>query len=114
MGGWFLDAYIAYLFKWLVRLVQRRESNSWPVLQASVTSSIASPGVFGCSMAEVIYTYEIEGHIFGGRNEKLFISPNSAEDYVAAFPIGSRVIIRTKPGIPKVSAVLDNEQNGRV
>ena len=114
MGGWFVDIYIAYLFKWLVRLVRRRGSNSWLVIQASVANSIASPGGFGCSTAELIYTYEIDGHIFGGRSEKPFISPNSAQNYVADFPIGSRLIIRTKPGTPEVSVVLDSDQSRRV
>jgi hypothetical protein len=114
MGGWFVDVYIVYLFKWLFRLVRRRGSNSWPVIQASVTSSIASPGGFGCSTVEVIYTYEIDGRIFGGRNEKPFISPNSAENYLADFPQGSRVIVRTKPEMPEVSVVLDSDQSGRV
>lgn len=114
MGGWFLDVYIAYLFKWLSRLLQRRGSDAWPIVQASVTSSSSSPGGFGCSTAEVIYTYEIDGHIFGGRNEKPFVSPNSAENYAADFPKGSRVIVRTKPQIPEVSVVLDSDQSGRV
>jgi hypothetical protein len=114
MGGWFLDVYIVCLFKWLVRLLQRRGVNSWPVTQASVTSSSASSGGFGCPTGEVIHTYEVDGHIFGGRNEKPFISPNSAENYVANFPTGSRLIVRTKPGMPEVSVVLDSDQSGRV
>jgi hypothetical protein len=113
MGGWFVDVYIAYLFKWLVRFLQRRESNAWPVTKASVTSSSSSPGGFGCSTAEVIYTYEMDGHIFGGRNEKPFISPNSAQNYAADFPPGSCVIVRTKPQMPEVSVVLDTDQNQR-
>jgi hypothetical protein len=113
MGGWFLDVYIAYVFRWFFRLIGRRGSSSWPIVQASVTSSIASPGVFGCSTAEVIYTYEIDGHIYGGRNEKPFISPNSAKNYSANYPEGTRLSVRTKPGTPEVSVVLDSDQSQR-
>jgi hypothetical protein len=110
MGGWFLDIYIVYLFKWLVRLLRTRGVNSWPVIEASVTSSSAASGGFGCPTGEVIYTYETDGHIFGGRNEKAFISPNSAWGYVANFPKGSRLTVRIKPEMPEVSVVLDRDQ----
>lgn len=111
MGGLFVDVYIAYLFKWLIRSLQRRGSNAWPIIRASVTNSRWSAGRLGCSTAEVNYTYEIDGHIFGGRNEKPFVSPNSAENYAADFPEGSRVLIRTKPQLPDVSVVLDSDQS---
>jgi hypothetical protein len=114
MGGWFLDIYFVYLFKWFARLLRKRGANSWPIIQASVTSSTATSGGLGCPTSEVIYTYEIDGHIFGGRNEKPFITPSSAENYVAAFPAGSQVIVRTKPETPEVSVVLDSDQSGRV
>jgi hypothetical protein len=113
MGGWYLDVYIAYFFKWIARIVHRLGSDAWPIIRASVTSSSSSPGGFGCSTAEVIYIYEIESHIFGGRNEKPFISPVSAENYAAMFPRGSSMIVRTKPQTPEVSVVLDRDQFGR-
>jgi hypothetical protein len=64
----------------------------------------------GCSITEVVYTYEINDSVFSRLYERPFISPYSAEDYAVRFPKGSRLIIRTEPGKPEVSVVFVGDQ----
>jgi hypothetical protein len=110
MGGWFLDVYVAYLFKLSARMLRRWRSRTWPLTVATVASARSSRGAFGCSTVEVIYTYSIEGHTFGGASEKPFISPTSADNYAARFPVGSSLVIRLKPADSTISVVCDKDQ----
>jgi len=79
MGGWFLDVYVTYAIKSLVRFLRMRGSNRWPVTTATVSSASWALGAFGCSVAEVVYTYSVGGSVYGNANEKPFISPSLAE-----------------------------------
>jgi hypothetical protein len=112
MGGWFRDTYVLYIYKSIRRFFRERHSGSWPTVQGLVARSNSSSGVFGCPTAEVIYTYELDGHTWGGRNERPFISPSSAESYAARFSQGRSLIVRSKPKMPNISVVIDKDQLG--
>ncbi len=98
--GLFLDIWLAYAFKTLVRFLRMRGSDKWPLKVATVSSATSTHGVFGCSTAEVVYIYDIEGSAFGAIDEKPFTSPLSAEQYANRFAPGDRLMVRTKPGKP--------------
>ncbi len=111
--GWFLDVYIAYAFKSFIRFLRTRGSNQWPVAMATVSSAGRTHGVFGCSVSQVVYTYDVEGSIYGDTDEMPFISGDSAEEYANRFAPGSRFVVRTRPGKPEQSIVReeDNEKH---
>lgn len=113
MGGWFLDAYIAYIFKALVRLLNARGSSGWTIVDGTVSSSSWSLGGFGCSSAEVVYTYRFRGDLYSSLDEVPFISPSSAERYAGRFQPGMSVAVRVKSVAPETSVIRQADQDSR-
>jgi hypothetical protein len=111
LGGWFLDAYIAYIFKVLVRLLKPRGSSGWTTVNGTVSSSSWSAGGFGCSSAEVAYTYRFRGELYSGLDEVPFVSPSSAEKYAGRFQPGMTVAVRVKSVAPEISVIRQADQH---
>jgi hypothetical protein len=112
MGGWFVDVFVAYLFKAATRCLRLSGSAEWPTVNATVTASECPPKVLGCSSAEVAYSYVLGGQSYTGLHEKPFISPNSAQEYVRRFTPGTSIIARVKPDMPATTVVRDADQRG--
>ncbi len=112
MGGWFVDIFVEYLFRVMTRILKRRGSSAWPVAKATVTSSACPKAMYGCDVAEVCYTYRVDGELYTGINEKPFISPSSGEDYVSRFAPGTEFCVRVKPQDLAVSIVREGDQMG--
>ena len=112
MGGWFVDIFVEYLIRTVVRIVKRRGSSTWPVAKATVTSTACPNAVYGCDVAEVDYTYRVEGELYTGTNEKPFILHNSWEDYVRRYAQGTEFTVRVKPDNPALSIVREGDQIG--
>lgn len=110
MGGLFLDLYIAYVYRIIVRRLRMRRGRSWPATTASVASTSWSSGVLGCPSAELVYIFDIRDSTFGGLDDKPFLSPSAAEAYTLRFARGNSLIVRFKPDDPNVSVVLDRDQ----
>ena len=55
-------------------MIKKRGSGTWPVAKATVTRSACPKAMFGCDLAEVYYTYRVDGELYTGINEKPFIS----------------------------------------
>lgn len=85
MGGWFVDIFVEYLFRVMLRMIKRCGSSTWPIGTATVTSSACPNATYGCDVAEVYYTYRVDSELYTGINEKPFISNSSGEDYVSHF-----------------------------
>ncbi len=111
MGGWFVDIFVEYLFRVIARMIKRRGSGAWPVAKATVTSSTCPKAMYGCDVAEVYYTYRVDGELYTGVNEKPFISHDSGGNYVSNFAPGREFTVRVKPGYPLVSIVREVDQN---
>ena len=112
MGGWFVDIFVEYLFRVIVRMFKRRGSDTWPLVKATVTVSDCPNAGYGCDVAEVHYTYRVDGELYTGTNEKPFISHNSGEAYTSRFAPGTEFSVRVKPGNLLVSVVRDGDQSG--
>jgi hypothetical protein len=110
MGGWFVDIFVEYLFRVVGRIIKRRGSGTWPVVKATVTRSVCPNAMYGCDVAEVYYTYRVDGELYTGVNEKPFISHSSGEDYLNHFAPGTEIAVRVKPGNPSVSIVAERDQ----
>ncbi|MGH2506841.1 MAG: DUF3592 domain-containing protein [Ktedonobacteraceae bacterium] len=107
--GWFLDIYVGYALKAILRIFQTRGSGYWHLSTATVKSSDVRTGWFGCPTTEIVYTYDFEGRTYGGLSEKPFILPSSANRYASRFPPGNRLCLRLKPGNPEVSVMCEKD-----
>jgi hypothetical protein len=112
MGGWFVDTFVEYLFRVTIRMLKRRGSTAWPAAKATVTSSACPKAGYGCDVAEVYYTYRIDGELYTGINEKPFVIRNSGENYVSRFAPGTEFTVRVKAKDAAVSLVRDGDQRG--
>jgi hypothetical protein len=71
MAGWFVDIFLNYPFRVMIRTIKRLESGARPVAKATVTDSACPKAVYGGDVAEVQYTYRVDGELYTGSNEKL-------------------------------------------
>src|SRR5262249_37688934 len=109
--GWEFDLFIAYLVRTLIRASRMRRSRSWSISPANVASMRLLPGGLGCPTTELVYTYSMQGHIFGGIDEKPFLSDDSAAAYVLRFAPGRRLVVRVRPEEPDVSVLRERDQD---
>jgi hypothetical protein len=109
MGGLLIDIYIEYLYRVVTRTIKRLGSTTWPITKATVTSSSCPRAGYGCDVAEVYYSYRVDGELYTGVNEKPFIIRNSGENYVSRFARGTEFTVRVKPQNAAVSLVRDGD-----
>jgi hypothetical protein len=109
MGGWFVDIFVEFLFRTVTGLVRRHRSRTWPVASATVTDSTCPRAGYGCHVAEIHYTYDVDGEPYTGTYEKPFISHRSGEDYARHFIPGTHFKVLVNPGDPSVSVASDHQ-----
>jgi hypothetical protein len=116
-GGWFADVIVGYfitLFKICARLLRSRNSKGWRETSATVAGATCQMSFYmPRPVAEITYTYRIDGGFYGGVDEKPFFFEYSARDYVKQLAPGDTLVIRVKPGEPGTS-VARNEDQTRV
>jgi len=105
MGGFIIDVIIGYLCRSLARVFRNLRSRRWPLAKATVEGASWSAGGFGCANAELIYTYDIDGRVFGAVDDRPFLWSFSAEDYVKKLPKGKTIWIRVSPDNPNKTFV---------
>lgn len=110
MGGWFIDVFIEYFVRVIVRAFRRCGSKRWAAVKGTVTSSGCAPPGLGCSVAEVCYTYRVDEDLFTGINEKPFLSGGG--NYANRHETGREITVRVKPGSPEKSVVREDDQDG--
>ena len=85
---------------WLLRELRSRAAQAWPRTDGTVESTTVRTEGFGRSerdIAEVNYSYKVEGEYYSGAHVV-----GSEADF-DAFPKQSRVIVHYKPSNPAVS-----------
>ena len=82
MGGLFLDIYIEFIVRVIVRFFRARGSKSWPVVRGKVTATHLKRSGLGCAVAEFAYKYTVEGESYTGSSATPFIWTSSAEEYL--------------------------------
>lgn len=65
MGGWFVDIFVEFVARVLIRGVQLLRSHSWPVAPATVLSTECHPATYGCTVATVYYEYVVGDEKYG-------------------------------------------------
>jgi hypothetical protein len=106
MGGWFADILIEWIVRMIAKLVHRLRSLSWPVVDATITSSNCPRAGYGCHVADIHYDYEFAGEAFSGLHEEPFLMHSLGQDYVLDHPINSHARIRVKQAAPSVAVFL--------
>jgi len=62
-------------------------------------------------LAEVTYTFRVEGKLYTGMHTMAFLfSRDAAEDYVASFVQGQDLLVRYRSDQPAESVVRDDDQ----
>jgi Protein of unknown function (DUF3592) len=109
MGGWFADVIVGYfitLFRVVSRILRARRSKGWPEITATVSgASCQTSSYMPRPVAEIVYTYRLDGGFYGGVDEKPFFFESSAKQYAQRFTRGDSLVVRVKPGKPEVSIV---------
>jgi hypothetical protein len=113
MAGWYLDVFIGYLvslFRMIVRDLRARRTASWRETTATVSGASCQTSSFlPRPVAEIVYTYRIDGGFYGGVDEKPFFLGGSAKEYASQFARGDNLVVRVKPDHPEISIVRDED-----
>ena len=107
MIGWYLDIIVGYLMRSLLRFVNVRRSQTWPVVTGTISSVTCPPAPFAGPIAEFGYTYIHEGDYYSGVHKTAFVLRSSAEDYVSHFAVGNQIGVRVDPSQPGKSVVVE-------
>jgi hypothetical protein len=108
--GWFIDIFIEFFYRALVRMWKIRGVSNWPLAKATVTSSACPTAFLGCPVAEIYYIYLVNGEKYTGLHKRAFIVQGSGELYADLFPPSKEISIRLKPCDPATSLVLEDDQ----
>ncbi len=101
--GWFLDEYVEFLVRMLIRVIRLLRSRHWPVTTGRVVAADFPRATFGCDVATVCYEYVVDGGKHVGTYNKPFVSRDSGVEYAAQIIKGMDFKVRFKPGNPAVS-----------
>lgn len=107
--GLFIDIYVEYLIRVIIRLVRRWNAKSWTVVTAEITAASYRAGGIGCAVADIGYRYEIDDQVHIGTNSVPFIFSSSAREYVEHCSPNSQIVIRVKLGSPALSVVREDD-----
>ena len=98
-----------YLGKWLLGRARLKKARSWPVTDGLVDSTDirlerrgAQQSIF---VAEVRYSYEVEGQAHQGSWRRQFLMHGSAEKWTGNFPAGHCVAVHYNPAKPNDCAL---------
>ena len=107
--GFFIDIYVEYLVRVVVRLRQRWKARSWQIVTAEVSATTYRSGGIGCAVAEVGYIDKIDGQVYTGTNSVPFIFSTAARGYIERYSPKNELLIRVKPDRPESSLVREDD-----
>ena|SRR5689334_1237998 len=105
MIGWFLDIWVVYVVRALLRIWKRRGTSRWERRQAQIASITFEPALWGCDVVEIVYIYKVENETYSATESVPFIWEGSAKDYTRRYPEKSMLAILVKPGDPEMSMI---------
>jgi hypothetical protein len=98
---------VEYLLRVIAHAIKTLRSRQWPVARAAIKSS-SIENQYVANVAEIHYTYSINGAVYSGAHKKPFIFKSNAELYVEHFSPGTELNVRVKPDDPRVSFVRED------
>jgi len=115
MGGWFVDVIVGYfitIFRILARIWRTNRSKGWREVTATICGATCQTQSYAPRpIAEIVYTYRVDGEFSGGVDEKPFFLASDARDYAKQFTRGDTLVVRVKPGEMGTSIVTDYDLN---
>lgn len=107
---------LAVLFVlWIMKRNRLRRARSWPIVLGTVTSSVVRVESYGerqsTLVAEVTYSYSLNGESAAGVLRRNFLIPGHADRWAGSYPVGSSVTIRYNPENSKDSVMDENDQS---
>lgn len=101
---------------WLRRRVKLHQARRWPIGEGRVDSTVIRlerqstyQSVF---VAEVMYSYAVQGATYSGRLRRTFLLIGRAEKWTGNYASGRSLNIRYNPGKVRDSVVFEREQAG--
>jgi hypothetical protein len=111
VGGLFLDVFIAFIVKLILRAKRSWGSSKWKLVKAKIDNSCVGGGwVMNCPTAEVGYAYEFNGMTYSVIDAQPFFMDSSAKYYVARRTRGETAFVRVNPDEPKRSGLRRADQ----
>ncbi|HEY7403542.1 MAG TPA: DUF3592 domain-containing protein [Candidatus Angelobacter sp.] len=115
MVGLFIDVWIAYIIKLILRLYRTRGSSSWRRVKAKIDSSLFDDSwVWNCPTVYVEYTYDFDGQTYNGEDSKPFLSGRFAKERQELFKPGEVAMVRVNPHLPEKSVLNRSDQTNPV
>ena len=108
--GFFLDIYIEYLVRVVVRFIHAWRVRAWQTERAKIISASHRPAGFGCAVADLAYEYSFGGELYTGTNANPFVMTSSAKGYIEHYFEGGEVIVRVNPQNRESSFMLEQDQ----
>jgi hypothetical protein len=90
---------------------KRRQSKDWQLAQGRIYQSKATHDE-RFWIAEVSYSYSVNGEYYSGEDKQRFATKRRAEEYARRFPREAVIFVRYNPGKPEVSLMRRDEQVG--
>jgi len=104
MGGLFLDVWIAYLIKLILRSLRGWGSSSWQLVKCKIESSLFDKSwAFNCPTVYITYAYDFEGQSYYGEDSKPFLNTSFAKERVERFRPGEMAMVKVNPRQPQKS-----------
>lgn len=90
---------------------RRRASTNWTSCQGTVSSHrVRREGHY--YLAEVTYSYSVNGEYYSGFLERMAFTRKTAERTADKFPAGMMVVVRVNPARPEISVTRLDDQPG--
>jgi hypothetical protein len=105
---------IAYALNAAMHSVRVGTSLQWPLAIATVTAPPTSSSGFGRPSVEIIYSYRLDGELYTGIHEEVFLLARSVAEYLERFGEGRNIVVRVKPDNPEVSIVCEGDQGALI
>ena len=109
MGGLILDNIIVFLYRAIANLLGKYRSRRWPSTKGSLTAANANESA-GYPLAEVAYSYLVDGKTYCGVYKKGFWYRNSATYFAKRLIPRTDVVVRYRPDCPKESFLISSDQ----
>jgi hypothetical protein len=109
VGGLILDNIVVFLFRVFTTLIGEYRSRDWPQAKGILTNS-HSDDSYGYPLAEVTYSYTVDGECYSGLYKKGFWYRDSAVRFAKRVAPQTVLVVRYRLGAPSVSFLRKEDQ----
>jgi hypothetical protein len=98
---------------WTLKRIKRHRAHTWPIGEGRVISTNirrVGSGSQQAHLAEVTYSYALNGQTYSGVSSRRFMLYGSAGKWLAKFESGRSLIVRVNPKNPRESLFFEMEQ----